>query len=363
VGDPIENPSMLRHRDPVRNGYQRSLGQSGGSDRQPCASKPELVAQFREGDPEKVKEALNRVERVKLIGRSLRGARFFKALLPGADLRAAELQGADLWAAQLQGADLQGAQLQGATLSLAQLQGADLQGAQLQGATLSLAQLQGADLRTAELYGAVVEKNGRALVDLRAARWTPLNQGQLLDMRKLLAQRSFAHTNLREDALERIERASNAGLPPPILESCLIDSEVTPVLTCQRQWLPVEVEAFRSELFPELEKLACQSSAIARGLIRQFVVDDTTSGRFGLAGRFVIRLDKRGCRGSAPCRRRARTRSATWRSARKDAAGDRKPAGQPKRCRHRRPHHLRSHPQRHRSRIIGDAPRFLLVWR
>ncbi|MDQ3775550.1 MAG: hypothetical protein M3461_14970 [Pseudomonadota bacterium] len=39
-------------------------------------AKPELVAQFREGDPEKVKEALQQVEPVNLRGRSLRGARF-----------------------------------------------------------------------------------------------------------------------------------------------------------------------------------------------------------------------------------------------------------------------------------------------
>ena len=40
-------------------------------------AKPELIDQFREGDPEKVKEALKQVERVKLRGRSLRGASVF----------------------------------------------------------------------------------------------------------------------------------------------------------------------------------------------------------------------------------------------------------------------------------------------
>jgi hypothetical protein len=58
-------------------------------------TKPELIAQFREGDPEKVEEA-KEVEQVKLRGRSLRGASFESALLPGADLREAQLQGAHL---------------------------------------------------------------------------------------------------------------------------------------------------------------------------------------------------------------------------------------------------------------------------
>ncbi|MCI0403975.1 MAG: pentapeptide repeat-containing protein, partial [Acidobacteria bacterium] len=90
--------------------------------------KPELIAQFREGDPAKVKEALKQVEPVKLRWRSLRGANFKSALLPGADLEGAQLQGANFVEAQLQGANLIGAQLQGAELLAARLQGADLWG-------------------------------------------------------------------------------------------------------------------------------------------------------------------------------------------------------------------------------------------
>ncbi len=85
-------------------------------------AKPEIIAQFREGDPQKVKEALKQVERVKLLRRSLRGASLAGALLPGADLRGAQLRGANLMTAQLQGADLRQAQLQGANLQLVQLQ-------------------------------------------------------------------------------------------------------------------------------------------------------------------------------------------------------------------------------------------------
>ncbi len=199
-------------------------------------AKAELVAQLREGDPVKVKEALKQVEPVKLSGRGLRGGNFASALLPGADLTGAklqgaillgvqlqgaylgqaqlqvawlskaQLQGADLSGAELQGADLSEAKLQGAYIALAQLQGASLSKAQLQGAILSgarlqgaemlgaelqgaslwgaklqaadlrQAQLQGADLRRADLYGAVIDLADTTLVDLRAARWTPLGR-------------------------------------------------------------------------------------------------------------------------------------------------------------------------------------------
>jgi len=141
----------------------------------------------------------------------------------------------------------------------------------------------------------MIEQNGTALVDLRAARWTPLEQAQLIEIRKLLAE-TIRYTE-KKDALERIERAGKAGVPPPILESCLIDPEATPVLKCHRQWLPAEVEAFRTELFPALEKLACESSWIASGLIRQMPWGDPTSGRFGLAGRFAALLDQQACEG------------------------------------------------------------------
>jgi len=206
-------------------------------------NKPELLTQLREGDPIKIKEALRQVEPVKLRGRRLRGAKFTSAFLPRADMSEARLQGADLWGAnlqganmtyaylqgaemsgaqlqgadlmwatlrgthleraqlqgailmgaQLQGAILTGAQLQGANLMGAKLQGADLVGAKLQGAKLLGAQLQGADLReaqieganlrVAELYGATIEQNGTALVDLRAALWTPLEQAQVIEIR------------------------------------------------------------------------------------------------------------------------------------------------------------------------------------
>ena len=179
-------------------------------------AKPDLIARLREGDSEEVKEALKHVERVKLRGRSLRGARFFKALLPGADLRGAQLQGATLWGAQLQGAELREARLRGADLAEARLQRANLMQAQLQGANLSgadlqlanlfearlqganlfranrqgavfiEAKLQGTVLGKAALHGTIVYKSNTALVDLRSACWAPLQDEQLTQLRELL---------------------------------------------------------------------------------------------------------------------------------------------------------------------------------
>jgi hypothetical protein len=175
----------------------------------------------------------------------LQGANLWQTQLHGAYLEAASLQGAVLKHAQLQGAVLFGAELQAADLGGAELQGADLGGAELQGANLRQAQLQGADLQSAELYGALIEQTRTALVDLRAARWTPIEQERLAQIRQILSE-TIADPGWREEALERMERAANAGIPRPFLESCLIDSGVTPGLNCQRQWLFAEVQAFRT---------------------------------------------------------------------------------------------------------------------
>jgi hypothetical protein len=87
-------------------------------------------------------------------------------------------------------------------------------------------------------------------------------------------------------------------MPPPLLGSCLIDPKVTPELKCQRQWLPAEIAVFQSELFPVLEKRACQFSWIARDLIQQtYHPEETPAGRFGLAGRFAALLEKEECEG------------------------------------------------------------------
>jgi uncharacterized protein YjbI with pentapeptide repeats len=112
---------------------------------------PEVIAQLRS---ENWAKALQKIEPINLLGRSLRHANLEKALLFRADFRHADLRGAHLSNAQLQGARLAGAQMQSTVLLSAQMQGADLSDAQLQGADLVGAQLQGADLARAQLQGA-----------------------------------------------------------------------------------------------------------------------------------------------------------------------------------------------------------------
>ena len=81
-------------------------------------------------------------------------------------------------------------------------------------------------MQSVELYGAIFEQSGTALVDVRSARWTPLNEQQLAEMRKMLGE-MIANTDLRKEALERIERAAEPGLAPPLLKPCLIDPDAT----------------------------------------------------------------------------------------------------------------------------------------
>ena len=206
------------------------------------------------------------------------------------------LQGTHLFGALLDGADLAGAYLWGANLQQAQLQGANLVGAELRGADLTGAQLRGADLQYAELYGAIVIKSSTALVELRVTRWAPLREEQLAETRKVMGE-IIADAGMIRAALARIQRAVEPGLVPPILQSCLVQPEVAPELNCEQKWLPDDLEAFRRELFPVLEKLACQSSWIAGGLIRQIPRSHPTGGRFGLAGRFAVQLDNPECEG------------------------------------------------------------------
>jgi hypothetical protein len=89
-------------------------------------------------------------------------------------------------------------------------------------------------LLSTELYGASIEQSATTLVDLRGARWAPLEQEQGTRIREML-DNTNAESASRKIALDRIERASNSGLAPPLLQSCLIDPEVRPRLKCDRQ--------------------------------------------------------------------------------------------------------------------------------
>lgn len=85
---------------------------------------------------------------------ALRGGRFARVNLQGADLRFARLEGADMGWANLEGACLCGAELEGAALREAHLEGVDLGWANLTGAYLPFARLEGAALLLANLEGA-----------------------------------------------------------------------------------------------------------------------------------------------------------------------------------------------------------------
>ena len=103
-------------------------------------------------------------------GANLRGAQLYSAILNRVRMRGAELRGAKLWEAELDRADLHEAELEGADLHSAKLRGADLRRAKLQGADLREAQLHGADLREAQLHGAYLREAQFHGADLSRAK-------------------------------------------------------------------------------------------------------------------------------------------------------------------------------------------------
>jgi uncharacterized protein YjbI with pentapeptide repeats/membrane protein implicated in regulation of membrane protease activity len=110
-----------------------------------------------------------------LVGATLTGARFERALLSGANL-----EGADLFKAHLNAADLEGANLRNAGLLLASLNdtvlwGANIEGARLYGASLEGAALKGANLKGAGLTGANLKDAGLHSADLSGADLTGAN--------------------------------------------------------------------------------------------------------------------------------------------------------------------------------------------
>ncbi len=271
-------------------------------------ARPEIIADLHGTGPAKREVALRSIERIDLQRRGLRGANLYKTIMPMADLREANLQGANLWEAdlggadlretqlqrtilfgtQLQGAKLWGAQLQGADLREAQLQGANLQGAQLQGAILwraqlqganfletqlqganlamaklqgadlPLVQLQGANLLKATLYTELIKSADIELVDARGLEWQPLSAEELKQVQEVLP--------FRPQLTERqLQQATVAGLTPPLITSCLRDQDTR--VPCKKD---LSLDQFRESLLPELEKLACQSPDIARGILQRY---------------------------------------------------------------------------------------------
>ena len=292
---------------------------------------PELLAALRAG---KGLENKNKLERISLLGRSLRRAQMRSALLIGADVRRARLQGANLIGARLQGADLRGARLQGADLLGAALQGADLSGAALQGAGLLVAKLQGADLSRAELQGAdllgaalqgadlsvaklqganlsVAKLQGAdlsearlyqngypesKLLDIRGAIVEPLSQEELLEFQSMLVESISSSSALEESSLQRLDAAAKPGAEVPMFDSCLTDQKSQ--LKCKQTYDAIDPDRrreFMVRLHEALVTLACENTDIARGVLRQIRYmlrssDNSDSTRTGLATVLLARM-------------------------------------------------------------------------
>jgi hypothetical protein len=206
------------------------------------------------------------------------------------NLSGAQLQGANLRAAELEGADMSTAQLQGADFSYARLQGANLRGAQLQGANLSDAWLWGANLQGAVLYVWMIDMPNAELIDARSLKWRPLSAIEVKPLRENQTGSAWSTNEDQTRYNESIEKAAAPGLKPPQIGSCLRDKDTQ--VTC-KQNLPLE--EFRALLLSELEKLACQSPDIARGVLRRFessLSDGENSATKGLALRLQNTVQK-----------------------------------------------------------------------
>ena len=210
-----------------------------------------------------------RLEGAQLQGAQMQGADLALARLEGAQLQGAQMQGADIRGARLEGAQLQGAQMQGADLTLIRLQGAQLQGSQLQGADLSLSGLEGADLRKAALYGEQPLLWTTQLVDIRGLTWTPMKTDELDTTIGMLG--TIKDAARRKAAITRLNAASKPGLSKIKFLSCLAE-ESTPahctLLRIDTNDLTSKA-TFIHKLLSSLVKLACESPDKARGLVYQ----------------------------------------------------------------------------------------------
>lgn len=131
---------------------------------------------------------------------SFRGAELNGGVLGGANLRGANLSRADLSSAFMSAAELDGAELQGACLDRADLFGATLTGCQLEGASLVRAKLTdanlaGSDLRNADLSGASISRCDLSGTDLRGVI-TKTHTGEKRGLATLLA---YGNIGLRFD--------------------------------------------------------------------------------------------------------------------------------------------------------------------
>lgn len=250
--------------------------------------KPETLAIIRSGNWQ---EGLKQVEPINLQGRSLRHAQMINTVLVGADLKGAQLQGANLWEAHLQGVNLFNVHLQGAFLLNAQLQGAYMGYAELQGAFLWEAHLQGVNLWGANLQGITGPLLSGELVDLRKAKLGPLTEKEVSKLISELTPINKEQKMLNE-VIENLKQAAQPGTITPDFGSCLASAN-TPV-KCKKHYdpeKPDELKEFTKGLNTFLTNLACVSSDIAKGILRQIRVEEKEGSlRIGLDAELKKRL-------------------------------------------------------------------------
>lgn len=104
--------------------------------------------------------------------------------------------------------------------------------------------------------------------------------------------------DLQAQFKERIQDAAADSLSPPKIGSCLRNTGTQ--LPCKKT---LSLDEFRRVLRPELERLACQSSGVARGVLLRYEDDSLhphNSATAGLALRLQARLRKAGSDGLCP---------------------------------------------------------------
>ena len=137
-----------------------------------------------------------------------------------------------------------------------------------------------------------------SLLDIRGVSWKPLPPDQITGLEKMVAN-SITNDARREKVLERLRRAGKPGETPPKWESCLRDEKTAREITCKQQWSTAEIATFRAALHPVLVSLACESTAVAKGFIRQVdrALDIEDSSRWGLAQKLAARINDPLCPG------------------------------------------------------------------
>jgi hypothetical protein len=181
----------------------------------------------------------------------------------------------------------------------------------LQGAKLDIANLQGAVLQLANLYGAAGRPEGD-LVDARGILMKPMSPQEVEqlagDMESNLP--SSVPGDSKNEIIVHIRNLGRLTKSIIHLDSCLSDAKDSiPDLECSQRSNASEkkeMTEYTTKLYQILTDLACNSTEIAEGLMKQaihpvFELDNglllSTSTRRGLTTQFVKRIFDKSCPG------------------------------------------------------------------